>query len=84
MENVCFICSIDRNTFDRRHPFGFDFHTEREHNVWHYLSFMIHLRMKRPTEYTGPESYVAEMLARGDLSFFPILKTGHLRPGERT
>ena len=39
---------------------------------------MIHLRTKRQTEYTGPESYVAEMLANNDLSFFPILKTSSI------
>ena len=78
MENVCFVCGIDRNSFDRKHPIGFEHHTEHEHNIWHYLSFMIHLRTKRQTEYTGPESYVAEMLNKKDLSFFPILKTSSI------
>ena len=45
-----------------------------EHNCWHYLAFTIHLRQKKKTEYTGPESYVAEMLEKKDLSFYPILK----------
>ena len=75
MENVCFICGIDRNSFDRKHPHGYDYHITHEHNVWHYLSFLIHLRTKRQTEFTGPESYVAEMLEAQDLSFFPILRT---------
>ena len=34
MENVCFICGIDRNSFDRKHPHGFEYHKEREHNIW--------------------------------------------------
>ena len=78
MENVCFVCGIDRNSFDRKHPIGFEYHTEHEHNIWHYLSFIIHLRTKRRTDLTGPESYVAEMLENKDLSFFPILKTSSI------
>jgi hypothetical protein len=78
MENVCFVCGIDRNTFDRKHPHGYVYHIEHEHNIWHYLSFIIHINSKRPTEQTGPESYVAEMLAHGDLSFFPILKASSI------
>jgi len=78
MENVCFVCGIDRNTFDRKHPHGYVYHIEHEHNIWHYLSFIIHIHSKRPTEQTGPESYVAEMLAHGDLSFFPILKASSI------
>ncbi len=33
---------------------------------------MVHLRNKDPTEYTGPESYVAHCLRDADYSFFPI------------
>ena len=36
----------------------FDEHTIREHNMWHYLYFVVHLRIKDKTEFTGPESYV--------------------------
>lgn len=32
----------------------------------------MHLRNKDPTEYTGPESYVAGCLKDVDYSFFPI------------
>ena len=71
-------CAVDRNTFDRKHPHGFDYHREYEHNIWHYLSFIIHLRTKKQTEYTGPESFVAEMLDRQDLSFFPLLRTSSI------
>ena len=33
-------------------------HCEKEHNMWHYLYFIVHLRMKEKTELTGPESYI--------------------------
>ena len=75
---VCFICGIDRNTFDRKHPFGFEYHVKHEHNTWHYLSFIIHLQQKKRTEYTGPEAYVAELIRQGNYGFFPILKASSI------
>lgn len=31
--------------------------------MWHYLYFLVLVKVKDPTEYTGPESYVAQMIA---------------------
>ena len=78
IENMCFICGIDRNTFDRKHAKGFMYHIEHEHNIWQYLAFILHLQHKKTTELTGPESYVKDMLVKKDLSFFPILKTSSI------
>ena len=36
------------------------------------------MRVKNVTDYTGPESYVKDMLAKNDFSFFPILKTSSI------
>ncbi len=33
-----------------------------EHSMWHYLYFLVLVKVKDPTEYTGPESYVAQMI----------------------
>lgn len=30
--------------------------------MWHYLYFIVLVRVKDPTEFTGPESYVYEMI----------------------
>ena len=30
--------------------------------MWHYLYFTVLVKVKDPTEFTGPESYVAEMV----------------------
>lgn len=30
--------------------------------MWHYLFFIVLVKVKDSTEYTGPESYVAEMI----------------------
>eukprot|EP00966_Prymnesium_polylepis_P122920 2842194-Prymnesium_polylepis.1 len=53
-------------------------HRKIEHNVWHYLNFIIHIRLKDHTELTGPESYVKEKVEEQDLSFFPILRTSSI------
>ena len=42
-----------------------------EHNMWHYLYFIVHLRTKAPTEYTGPESFVSTLISQNDLKWFP-------------
>ena len=39
---------------------------------------MVHLRVKRATDYTGPESFVKQMLDKKDLTFFPILRTSSI------
>ena len=57
---------------------GFLVEHPTKHNLWHYLAFMVHLRVKRATEYTGPESFVKQMLDKKDLNFFPILKTSSI------
>ena len=30
--------------------------------MWHYLFFIVLTKVKDPTEFTGPESYVSEMI----------------------
>ncbi len=42
---------------------SFEEHIKSEHSMWHYLYFLVLVRVKDPTEYTGPESYVAQMIA---------------------
>lgn len=37
-----------------------------------YLFFLVHLKYKDKTEYTGPESYVAGCLKDANYGFFPI------------
>ena len=37
MDNICFVCGIDRNTFDRKHPIGYDWHQLKEHSIWHTI-----------------------------------------------
>lgn len=57
LKNTCFICGLDRSKFDNK-TVSFDEHTKYEHNMWHYLYFLILIKVKDRTEFTGPESYV--------------------------
>ncbi len=61
LKNNCFICALNRSAFDNRTT-SFEDHVKMEHNMWHYLYFMVLIRVKDPTEFTGPESYVHGMI----------------------
>jgi hypothetical protein len=71
IENVCFICGIDREAFDQS-SIKFEVHLRRDHYQWNYLYYITYLRKKDQSEYTGTESYVNERLNRMDLDWFPI------------
>lgn len=53
---------LERDKFDNK-TVSFEEHIKSEHSMWHYLYFLVLVRVKDPTEYTGPESYVAQMIA---------------------
>ncbi len=63
MKNKCFICSLDRYTFDRYTDEGFEMHIERDHNLWCYVFYAMLLKMKDPTEFTGVETYVSKSVS---------------------
>jgi hypothetical protein len=69
-QNRCFICRIDRFTFDTKGN-GFETHIKQDHNMWNYLNMIVHVREKDLTEHNGWEGYIAQMMQVKDLSFFP-------------
>ena len=73
LRNTCFICGLDRSAFDNKTT-SFEDHIRYEHNMWHYLYFMVLTKVKNPTEFTGPESYVASMIAGRNLEWFPRMR----------
>eukprot|EP00095_Tigriopus_kingsejongensis_P011560 maker-scaffold768_size100864-snap-gene-0.9 protein:Tk11560 transcript:maker-scaffold768_size100864-snap-gene-0.9-mRNA-1 annotation:"inositol -trisphosphate receptor" len=73
LKNSCFICGLERKAFDNKHV-TFEDHVRMEHNMWHYLYFTVLIRVKDPTEFTGPESYVHEMIKQRCLDWFPRLR----------
>jgi len=75
IKNVCFICNIERQTFDRETEEGFEIHINYDHKVWQYLNFIIHLKSIPVTELNGTESYILDLLVKDNISWFPMQKS---------
>ncbi|XP_051562764.1 inositol 1,4,5-trisphosphate receptor type 1 isoform X1 [Myxocyprinus asiaticus] len=73
LKTTCFICGLERDKFDNK-TVTFEEHIKEEHNLWHYLFFIVLVRVKDSTEYTGPESYVAQMIREHNLDWFPRMR----------
>ena len=83
IRNTCFICGLERSAFDNR-PVSFEEHICTEHNLWHYLYFIVLIKVKNRTEFTGPESYVWEMIEHRNLDWFPRMRAMSLLSAEET
>ena len=75
IKNTCFICNIDRQVLDRDTEEGFDEHITRDHSVWQYLNFIIHLLSIDTSELNGTESYILALYEVGDHTWFPMGKS---------
>ncbi|XP_076124341.1 inositol 1,4,5-trisphosphate-gated calcium channel ITPR1 isoform X1 [Alosa pseudoharengus] len=73
LKTTCFICGLERDKFDNK-TVTFEEHIKEEHNLWHYLFFIVLVKVKDSTEYTGPESYVAQMIKEHNLDWFPRMR----------
>ncbi|KAK6048397.1 hypothetical protein COOONC_14098 [Cooperia oncophora] len=81
LKNTCFICGLERGKFDNR-SVTFEDHQAEEHNLWHYLYFIVWLQIKDETEFTGPESYVAQCVKDRNLDWFPRMQAISLQDGD--
>uniref|UniRef100_A0A3B5A7S7 Ion transport domain-containing protein n=1 Tax=Stegastes partitus TaxID=144197 RepID=A0A3B5A7S7_9TELE len=73
LKTTCFICGLERDKFDNK-TVSFEEHIKLEHNIWNYLYFIVLVREKNKTDYTGPESYVAHMIKDNNLDWFPRMQ----------
>ncbi|CAK6983751.1 inositol 1%2C4,5-trisphosphate receptor type 3 [Scomber scombrus] len=73
LKTTCFICGLERDKFDNK-TVSFEDHIKQEHNIWNYLFFIVLVREKNKTDYTGPESYVAHMIKNNNLDWFPRMQ----------
>ncbi|XP_073724012.1 inositol 1,4,5-trisphosphate-gated calcium channel ITPR3 isoform X3 [Misgurnus anguillicaudatus] len=73
LKTTCFICCLERDKFDNK-TVSFEEHIKLEHNIWNYLYFIVLVREKNKTDYTGPESYVAHMIKNKNLDWFPRMQ----------
>ena len=77
LQNSCFICMLARPEFDNG-KVSFEHHIQHEHHLWSYLNFIVLLKCKDTTEFTGPESCIYAMIkgsGEKDLSWFPKRQT---------
>nr|CAD7455068.1 unnamed protein product [Timema tahoe] len=81
LKDNCFICGLNRSAFDNK-TVSFEEHVKCEHNMWHYLYFIVLVKVKDPTEFTGPESYVYAMVKDRNLDWFPRLRAMSLSAEE--
>jgi len=71
---MCFICGLERATFDKHATGGFEEHVRSHtgaHCMWNYLYFIVYLQEKDLTTFTGPEQYVFQLLRDKDLRWLP-------------
>ena len=70
LNNVCYICCLERRTLERGENGGFAHHRETEHNPFFYFYFLMHLREKTDMgdELSGVESYVQSLVNSSDSS----------------
>ncbi|KAG8451031.1 hypothetical protein GDO86_003347 [Hymenochirus boettgeri] len=81
IKTTCFICGLERDKFDNK-TVSFEEHIKEEHNMWNYLYFIVLVRVKNKTDYTGPESYVAQMIKSTNLDWFPRMRAMSLVSNE--
>nr|Q8WSR4.1 RecName: Full=Inositol 1,4,5-trisphosphate receptor; Short=ApIP3R [Patiria pectinifera]BAB84088.1 inositol 1,4,5-trisphosphate receptor [Patiria pectinifera] len=81
LKNTCFICGLNRSSFDNK-SVSFEEHYKEEHSMWHYLYFIVLVKVKDPTEFTGPESYVYNMTKEKNQDWFPRMRAMSLDSDE--
>ena len=55
------VSGLERGKFENKEV-TFEEHIKQEHSLWHYLFFIVYIKTKESTEFTGPESYVSDMI----------------------
>lgn len=73
VENNCFICNLDKNTFQKR-KIQFIHHVTKQHGIKDYLLFLINVTLKPEKDLDPDETRVINALKKNDVSFFPCEK----------
>lgn len=75
--NKCFICGIDRRTFDKK-GVNFNTHLFQNHDLWNYVYFLIYCYQIDTHKLTGYNYFVRTKFAKKATSWLPINKTIYL------
>lgn len=78
MNNVCFICNISKPEFTEN-GVSFTKHIKNTHYIWNYVSCIIGLLEKDPTEYNGVETYLAQKYSNKETDWLPFQMTAMLK-----
>ena len=68
---------MERGKFENKEV-TFEDHIKREHSLWHYLFFIVYIKTKESTEFTGPESYVHDMINVRELFYLQTSPLFHM------
>lgn len=73
---ICFICGIHKQIFDRTsdQPDGFRTHIKIDHNMWNYLYFIFMLWEQDQDDDDGLEQYIRRSIQANEISWFPLNK----------
>lgn len=83
--NFCFVCGIDKQTFDRAATDGADGfrrHIRFDHCMWNYLKFAIFIWEQDKDDDDGLEQFVRRSIDSGDIGWFPMGKAIRLNQAE--
>jgi hypothetical protein len=71
--NKCFICSMNREIFERAR-LKFQDHINIDHNKWNYLFYSMYITEKPSTELSGIERRMKKLMEIQSTKYFPIGK----------
>ena len=57
-------------------------HVYLEHNLYHYLDFLIYIESKSIGDCNGIEKYVKDCISKKSIEFFPLLEALSLQDNE--
>jgi len=69
--NFCYICNNGKVDFEKQQLGGFGKHIEDDHNLWFYVFYIVHLKTKSFSDYTGVESYVYGCYDKEEVGWMP-------------
>lgn len=77
---ICFICGIDKQVFDRAssEPDGFQTHISVDHNMWNYLHYIFMLWEQDRDDDDGLEQFVRRAIEKDEIVWFPMNKAKRL------
>ena len=77
---VCFICGVDKQVFDRaaNDPNGFKIHIRDDHLMWNYMYFIFYIWEQDKDDDDGLEYYVRHRIDAMDIEWLPMNKAMRL------